>query len=85
MVCLTALAHGQQGSVLAVGQAVLLVQPGRAPTELQKKMKTRVSVDFREALIEDVIELRAAGGRRHRQGPGGDGQGDGHADGRGAG
>jgi type IV pilus assembly protein PilQ len=61
-VCLTATSlHGQPApaSLPAVGQAVAPAQPpAEAPplTELQKKMKTHVSVDFREAPIEDVIK-----------------------------
>ena len=64
-VCLTATAtHGQaaQAPAPAVAQPVPEpLPPGQLPaqpqplTELQKKMKTRVSVDFREAPIEDVI------------------------------
>jgi len=65
-VCLTATAtHGQaaQAPAPAVAQPVPEpLPPGQLPaqpqplTELQKKMKTRVSVDFREAPIEDVIK-----------------------------
>jgi len=61
-VCLTATSiHGQPapGTILAVDQAVPQAQPpAEAPplTELQKRMKTRVSVDFRETPIEDVIK-----------------------------